>query len=158
MSALTDQWIPRGLLSEAHLTVTNAGTTSTSLTNLTGTVSTNNATGAAGNLAVTTGVQVGRRYRILVDLNLTSNVAGDDVGVSAAVSGAAGTLVGQLSGTSGLAIPTTRFYNVTPSGLYYPTATGSLTVTVQYLRRNGTGTITAGAGSSIVIEDVGLAP
>lgn len=157
MSLLTDPWIPR-FLSEAHLTVNNAGTTSASLTAITGTVSVDGATGAAGNLAVVVGVLATHRYRVQVEVNLSSSNATDDIGVGAATSGVAGTMTGLLSGRTGLYAPTTRFYGLAASGIFYPSANGTLTVTAQYSRVNGSGTITAGSGSSISITDLGLAP
>lgn len=145
--------LPRGVLREAHFTGNTAqNITAAAMTTLTGTVSTDNGAGAAGNLAVTQAVKAGRRYKVTLTLNLFSTVTGDIVQAGAIAS--AGTLV---LFSPRYSLPSTSGEGFTVTGWYYPAADGNVTFSAQAGRFGGTGNINAGANTSIAVEDCGKA-
>jgi hypothetical protein len=145
MSAITDPWAPRGLLSEAHLTATATSTSaSATFIDIVGTVSTDGAAGVGGaTLQVAVGVVAGRRYAILAAGNFASDTAGDVagmLGVATASAGATGTFAGLLTSTVNVDLRTTSFFNMGEvPGYYYCTASGLLTVKLQVHRTSGSG-------------------
>lgn len=155
MSQLADPWMPRGLLSEAHITANTAMAVTAGPSAIAGTVQTDNGTAAAGTLQVTIGVLTGRRYRIRIVGQVFSDTAGDDGGLSITNTGAAGSL---YANTCRIALPNTGAHPGTVEGVFYPSATASATFTVNLQRFSGTGHIDAQAGLKITAEDVGLAP
>lgn len=156
MSALTDLWIPRGLLSEAHLTANTAMALTAGPTAVTGTVQTDNGTAGAGTLRVVVGVIAGRRYRVRIVGQVFSDTAGDDGGLSIVNSGAAGALY-----QNACRIPLPNVGAAHPGeveGMFYPSATASATFTVNLQRVSGAGHVEVHSGCKITAEDVGLAP
>jgi hypothetical protein len=164
MTAQTQPWIPRGLLSEARLTATATSTSaSATFIDIVGNVSTDGAAGVGGStLQVAVGVAAGRRYKILAAANISSDTAGDVAaiqGIATASGGAAGSFVGLFSGVNNVDLRTTSFFNVGEvPGYYYCTASGLLTVKVQFHRGSGSGTVSVGGQSGIGIHDYGLTP
>lgn len=156
MSALTDPWIPRGTLVEARLTAnTTVNVTSTSPTDVTGTVSTNNGTGGAGTLLVTATLLANRRYWLEFFGMVFSSVAGDTAGVS--VTDNAGTQQGYAPRVR---LDTANFgYDAAIAVPLYPSVTGSVTYKVRLLRvTGGTGNVNMAAQSLLRLRDDGLAP
>jgi hypothetical protein len=155
VTTLTEPWAPRGLLVEAHLTANTSMGVTGGATAVVGTVATNNAAGASGTFQATVGVIAGRRYETSWTGQLFSTVAGDDGSVTLTVSGAAGAF--QISGCR-VALPNTGAHPGRVEGVFYPTASGSWTVTVAVTRTSGTGAIDMQTGSMLKIRDAGLAP
>lgn len=156
MSALTDPWIPRGTLTESRLTAnTTINVTSTSLTDVTGTVTVNNDTPAAGTLAVTATLLEGRRYWLELFGMVFSSAAGDDAGVQIADSSNT-----QQGYSPRVYLATSSFaYDVSVAVPLYPSVSGSVTYKVRLLRvSGGAGNVNMAAQSLLRLRDDGLAP
>lgn len=155
MSALTEPWIPEGLLTEAHLTANTTINVTGAGTPVTGTVQTDNGTAGAGTLQVTFGAVAGRRYTVMIDAQAFSSTAGDDATVSYTKSGAAGNAYANVCR---IALPNTGAHPGHLLIVFYPSATASVTFTVTLALTTGTGPVNLQSGSMITAWGAGLAP
>ena len=149
--------IPMGLLAEAHLTVNSSqNITSGTPTAITGTVSVNNGTAAAGTLQVTVTVTAGRAYYVAANVELFSSVAADQVQTTILATAGTGGGTGVFF-TPTWTLPTAgRADNRPVSAVFYATTSGTVTFTAQAARSTGTGNVNAAAGSHILVADFGV--
>ena len=147
--------LPRGLLTECHLTANTTIDVTAGPTNVTGTVQTDNGTPAAGTLQVAFGAVAGRRYTVRITAQAFSDTAGDDATVNFTNSGAAGSAYGN---NARIALPNTGAHPGVIDVTFYPSASGSATFTVTLTRPSGSGHLNLQAGSKITAYDDGLAP
>lgn len=143
------------LMATARVTTNATLGTATANTNITATRSINEGTAASGLMALTINAVAGKRYKISYVANLTSTVAGDTPGINCTVGGtASGASLGHLFGQANLYLQNSRFYPLVSLGWFSCSVSGTYTVTMQYLRVAGTGSLSLGGNSFLMIEEM----